>query len=88
MSVFGSAILQVVAIHPSQEPSILTEQVYTPREFHEAYRNGMTGTHYTLETVLPPDLSEGIGQVTVKVVFTEAATGVKHHYEQAIDVSP
>ncbi|MCE9591622.1 MAG: hypothetical protein K8S99_13985 [Planctomycetes bacterium] len=80
----GRAVLQVVAITPGQPVATLIEKTFTPAELDAAYRSGLTGTHYTLETPLPRPLPAGVGEVTVKVTFTDAAGGVTISHEEPV----
>lgn len=86
--VTGRAHVQAVVIEPNREPRLLAERIFEPAEFDKTYRSGITGTHYTLELPLP--LSEAsppaprVTHVTVKMTFTEAATGVQASHEQAM----
>ena len=84
MPAAGSVVLQLVVISPGKGPVVLAERAYSPREFHESYRSGLTGTHYTLEVELPAPLPDITTPVTLKAVFTDAATGVGHSVEQAV----
>ena len=78
----GSAQLQAVAIVEDQEPRLILKHTFDAAQFHQAYRSGLTGTHYTLERPLPRDLTSGLTGLTVMVAFTDAATGVKLSHEQ------
>lgn len=71
----GRAIVQVVTIEPDAAPRQLARAVFEPKQFTAAYRSGFTGTHYTLEAKLDPPLAKDAGDVTIKVTFTDAATG-------------
>jgi len=76
MTAAGRALVQVAIIEPDQPPKLLGEATFPPDQFDAAYRSNFTGTHYTLEMPLPTPLPEKLGDVTVKVHFTDAATGV------------
>lgn len=82
MVVAGSARLQAVAIVPGQEPRIVLEHTFSPAEFDGAYRSGLMGTHYTLARPLPGALSADLTDLTVKVAFTDAASGVELSHER------
>jgi len=76
LPVAGRAVLQAVVIEPGREPAELASRTFTPAEFKAAYRSSFTGTHYTLELPLPADLDPSLTAVTLKLTFTDAATGV------------
>lgn len=82
----GHAILQVVNIPSNGSPVEIARQVYPPKDFAEAYRTGIGGTHYTLELALPTNLGKGTHQFTVKVTFVDAATGQTFSNEQATKI--
>ena len=75
MPVAGRASLQIAHVQPEQEPKLIAERVYESADLDAAYRTGLTGTHYTLETPLPQPLPAGVGQITVTVFVTSADTG-------------
>ncbi|MEO0966183.1 MAG: hypothetical protein AAFY08_13825 [Planctomycetota bacterium] len=81
MPVAGRAVLQVIGLPasdgPTAQPVKLAERVYAPAEWDEAYRTGFTGTHYTLETDLPADALDGLSGAVIRVVLTEAGTGIR-----------
>jgi hypothetical protein len=85
--VAGRAVAQVVAIQPGEPPKLLAEKVFEPAEFNQAYRTGLTGTHYTLELPLPSPLPKGLKSATLKVTLTDAATGAQLVAEQAINIT-
>ncbi len=68
----GKAVLQVVVIDADKPPVELARREYDPKAFDNAYVSGFTGTHFTLETKLA---SIPAGEVTIKVTFTDGATG-------------
>lgn len=77
LPVAGRAMVRAVALPPDEEPRLLAERTYAPPEFDRAWRSGFTGSHFTLELELPADLDESIEEVTVRVTFTQARTGVE-----------
>ncbi len=83
----GPAVAQVVAINADAPPRPVATRRFTPDEFEQAYRTGITGTHYTLEVPLDAQATQSLEQVTVKLIFTDAATGAEHTREQAIAIS-
>ncbi len=82
----GPAKAQAVVIQPGQSPQIIAQQSLTPKQFERSYRSGITGSHFTLEIPFDGSLPQGVDQITVKVVLTDAATGVAHSHEQPISV--
>ncbi|MEM1210644.1 MAG: hypothetical protein AAGI54_15390 [Planctomycetota bacterium] len=81
MPVAGRAVLQVIGLPasdgPTAQPVKLAERVYAPAEWDDAYRTGFTGTHYTLEADLPADALDGLSGAVIRVVLTEAGTGIR-----------
>lgn len=88
MPVAGRAHVQAVILRENQPPVQLAEQTFDPKQFDAAYRTGLMGTHYTLELPVPEDHpafhDESLVQVTVKVTFTEADTGVRQEAQLPI----
>ena len=82
----GPAVIQAVAILPDRQPEILAQRKLSPKEFEASYRTGLTGTHFTLELPLPVSWPGEIEQVTVKLMFTDAATGANHSHEQSMAI--
>lgn len=85
--VAGKAILQVVLIDADQGANELVRKVYEPKAWDEAYTNGLTGTHYTLEAVLPRPTELGQQSITVKVTLTDAATGGMLTQQSAVNLN-
>ncbi len=84
----GKAVIQVVDIRPGQPPKTLAEADFDPKAVDQAYRSGITGTHYTFDVPVPSALNESIRTATVKMTFTEATTGVDIVVEKDFDLSP
>ena len=82
----GYAVLQIVSIPPDGQPVEIAKQVFPPKDFAEAYRSGIGGTHYTLELPLPTNLGKGSHAVTMKVTYIDGATGQSFAAEQAIKI--
>ena len=68
----GIARVRLIVTPADGEPTTLLDQTYDPEQFHAAYRDGVTGTHYTLKADLPADLPP---QATLHVSLTDAVTG-------------
>jgi len=86
LPVAGRAHVKVVAIPDTGDPRLLAEQNYDPQSFENAWRSGFTGEHYTLQLPLPADLPADIQQVTVRVTFTQARTGIELDTQQPFRV--
>ena len=78
MPVAGRAVIRVVRLDPDTPPQTLAERAYEPAEFDQAYRSGITGTHYTLQLELPTPLPEGLDRAGVDVLVWDAASGIRH----------
>jgi hypothetical protein len=70
----GQAVVQAVAIQAGAPPRVLAEKTFAPAEFDAGYRSGLVGTHFTLDVPLPAEAAD-VQEATVKVTFTDAATG-------------
>jgi hypothetical protein len=86
LPVAGKAVVQVVYIPEKGEPIEVIRKEYDPAALTAAYRTGLGGTHYTLESPLPDTLPKGKLNVTVKLTFTDASTGTTLTHEQTIPV--
>ncbi len=82
----GRAVVQAVLIKPGGITELLNEKTYDPQAFDAAYRSGLTGTHYTLELALPSPLPPDADQATVKLTFTDAATGASLTHEMPVSI--
>jgi len=82
----GPATIQAVAILPDRRPEVLAQRKLSPKQFEASYRTGLTGSHFTLELSLPASWPREIEQVTVKLTFTDAATGASHWHEQPMGI--
>ena len=88
LPVAGRAQLQAVAITPGSDPKTVVEHTFEPVELDKMYRSGLTGTHYTLKLPLPDPLPPDLTEVTAKVTFTDAATGVQLSCQHAYPLRP
>ena len=86
LPVAGRANVKAVAIPETGDPRLLAERKYDPEAFENAWRSGFTGEHYTLQLQLPDDLPAELEQVTVRVTFTQARTGVELSTQQPFRV--
>ncbi|MCX5662341.1 MAG: hypothetical protein NTW19_21890 [Planctomycetota bacterium] len=74
LPVAGVLKAQVVYIQAGKPPLVLGEKSLTARELDDAYRSGITGTHYTVEMMVKP-LPPEATSLNVTVSVTDAATG-------------
>lgn len=72
----GKAVLQAVAIRAEQDAKVVADNTWDAATFDKTYRSGFMGTHYRLDLPLPADLDPSLDALTVKLTFTDAATGV------------
>lgn len=84
--VAGVASIQVVAIRPRQEPVQVARLEVDAAQWEQAYRSGITGTHYTLELPLPRPLPAKVSELTVQVVVTDGATGAELSHQAIVPV--
>lgn len=56
----------------------------SPIEVREAYRSGLTGTHYEIELPLDKPLKDRNVSILVRAEFTDALTGVTHKVEKLV----
>lgn len=72
MTAQGKARVRLIVTPDEGEPKAVLDQAYDVKAFHEAYRSGVTGTHYTLGADLPKQLPD---KATLHVTLIDAATG-------------
>lgn len=56
----------------------------SPIDVREAYRSGLTGTHYEIELHLDKPLKDRNVSILVRAEFTDALTGVTHKVEKLV----
>jgi hypothetical protein len=56
----------------------------TPGELRDAYRSGLTGTHYEIALPLEATLTDRSATIHVRVEFADAVTGVTHKAEMLV----
>lgn len=56
----------------------------TPTELREAYRSGLTGTHYEVDLPLDTPLKDRNASILVRASFADAVTGVTHTAEKLV----
>ncbi|MFI4862269.1 MAG: hypothetical protein ACIAXF_16515 [Phycisphaerales bacterium JB063] len=86
ITVAGSARLRLVYTPAEGDPVTLVDQRYDTDQFHAAYRDGITGTHYTLEANLSAESIEQ-GAATLHVALTDAATGRVYTAQRVVALS-
>ena len=67
-------------------PRVQLVRRLTPGEVREAYRSGLTGTHYEIELPLDAPLKERGATILVRAEFTDAVTGTVHKAEKLVKV--
>ena len=86
--VAGRALLQAVVINADATAQVLAQKTFEPTELDATFRTSITGTHYTLDLPLPAPLQSQVDHVTVKLSFTDAATGTELTHETAMSLTP
>lgn len=56
----------------------------SPIDVREAYRSGLTGTHYEIDLPLDKPLKDRSVSILVRAEFTDALTGVTHKVEKLV----
>ncbi len=79
----GKAVMQVVLIDASAGAKEIARAAFDPKAFDAAYVSGFTGTHFTLEAAISPALPKQTKDATIKVTFTDAATGASFTQQTA-----
>jgi hypothetical protein len=73
--------LLVVPAGDDAEPRAVLDQSFDAERFHAAYRDGITGTHYTLSAELPADPPT---TAIMRIDFTDAATGLRYFADKRV----
>lgn len=74
----GTLKLQVLALPQSlasAKPSLIAESTFPPLALRDAYRSGLTGTHYTFELPLSAPLNRAANDLLIRAEFSDAVTG-------------
>ncbi len=79
---------KLVALHRRNGQKTLTvaEQSFEPKELNKTYRTGFLGSHYRLDVKFDPPLPSDAKDLTVKVVFTDAASGIDFEFTDLLVV--
>lgn len=81
-------VLPRVAGGDEPQPRRVARRSYTPAELRDAYRSGLTGTHYTLELPFETPLVRPAGEtlsVVLRVEAEDGLTGQRHVAERFVD---
>lgn len=70
-----NAEVRAVTVPAEGEPRVVAMRSFDADEFKKAFREGFTGSHYTLELPLPEELGEDAGQLAVRVVLHDRVHG-------------
>lgn len=80
--------VSAVAIPPGEQAKTVATATIDAKAFDQAYRSGITGTHYTLTIpVDPAAVPPGTEQLTVRVALTNLMTGQILEAEKTINWS-
>ena len=92
VQVAGTLRVQLLVYPPADAadatPQIVGEVILDPEGLREAYRSGITGTHYAVLVPLEPPLaSQGPVEGVVEIVaqFDDAVTGIRHRTVRRLD---
>lgn len=84
----GKATLTLVKVADGAETSLMERTEFDAEQVRAAYRTGLTGTHYTLESELGDTWpGPGPSMLTVSLLFVDAATGAEHRVSAAYNVA-
>lgn len=84
MTAAGTARVRLIHTPADGEPRTLLDRQYDADAFHASYRDGVTGTHYTLRATLASEVPE---IVNLHVTFTDAATGRTYTTERVVSLN-
>jgi hypothetical protein len=88
LQIVGTLSVHAAVLPPDADAITIGRRTLDPIELRDAYRSGVTGTHYTVE--LPIESGNGDNEASlpnsaiVRVEFTDARTGAVHAAERAI----
>ncbi len=78
----ATALVGLLEISDHDAPRLLASSAWDQKEFDASYREGFTGTHYTLELPLPPRPDRPIPDALIRVSVTDARTGTNVTVQQ------
>lgn len=87
VSAAGGARVRLIHTPADGGPAVLVDERYSPEQFHATYRDGITGTHYTLKARVPEGVAEADTAV-LHVAFTDAVTGRVYTAERVVALQP
>lgn len=89
VQIVGNLRAEVLALHPSAAaaaPVVIGTLSLSPAQLREAYRSGLTGTHYSLEVpITSPQVALHKADLVIRVQFEDALTGKVHEATHTID---
>lgn len=87
--VAGKAIAQVDHLVAGQEPIKIASQAFGVKSFDQAYRSGITGSHYTLDIPLPKKVAlQNATSVTVSLSLTDVQYGKTFNQQIVLPLQP
>ncbi len=90
VQIVGSLSVEAVALgsagDSNQPPRVLASQVLTAGQVRDAYRSGITGTHYSTELPLTPALAQRTGTLMLRVRFADALSGREFTAEKIVEL--
>ena len=82
----ATALVGLLEIRDDEAPELIASKAFDAKEFDGSYREGFTGTHYTLEVELPPNVDEPLEDALIRVSVTDLRTGAKVTAQQPFHV--
>ena len=79
----GEARVRLIQTPADGDPAVLLDQRYDAHQLHASYRDGITGTHYTLKATVPVSAT---GSAMLHVSFTDSATGRAYSAERVVNL--
>lgn len=87
----GQLLVNAVILPPDDDAISVVRTRLGPAQVRDAYRSGITGTHYSVE--VPLNLPEGVDlawveaqQIIVRVSYIDGQTGEQHTAERAVSL--
>lgn len=89
MQIAGEVLVNAVIVPPDDDAITIGRERLGPAEVREAYRSGITGTHYTITVplTLPERVDEAwkqSQQASVRVSYVSGVTGQRYDAERSI----
>jgi hypothetical protein len=79
LQIVGTLTVHAAVLPPDTDAETIGRMTLGPIELRDAYRSGMTGTHYTvempIERTIARDATARAATIIVNIEFTEARTG-------------